>query len=480
MYDVAIIGTGVVGAAAARELARYELKTVVLEQSDDVASGASKANSAIVHAGYDAEPGTLMAKLNARGSAMMEGLCRELSVKYRRTGSLVIAFNEEDKKELEKLKAKGETNGVPGLEILSGDEVRRREPDISRDVVAALWAPTGAITCPYELTLALMENAVANGAELMREFKATDIKRKNGTYAISAEDGRSVEARFVVNAAGIYADKINAMAGGRPFEIRPRKGEYMLLDRAAGSIVHTVIFQTPGRYGKGVLVAPTVHGNIYAGPTAVDIGDREDTSTTPEGASYLKELSRKSVPGLPLNKVITSFAGLRAIAVDRGDFVIGREPDAPGFVNAAGICSPGLSSAPAIALMVADELKQAGLELKKKNNFNPARPLAKPFREMNDAERREAVAKDIKYAHIICRCETVTEAEIMQALHSPVPAVSLDGLKRRTRAQMGRCQGGFCGPRLMEIICRETGRSMEDITKSGGGSWLVQGKEAAR
>jgi glycerol-3-phosphate dehydrogenase len=479
LYDVAVIGAGVTGAAVARELSRYELSVVVLDRGEDVACGASKANSAIVHAGYDAAPGTLMARLNVQGSAMMEGLCRELSVKYKRTGSLVIAFNAAERLELERLKAQGEKNGVPGLEILSGDEARRREPGLSGEVEAALWAPTGAITCPYELTLALMENAVVNGAVFRRGFEVTGIRREGGAFAVESGSGETVRARFLVNAAGIYADRMNELAGGRPFALRPRKGEYMLLDRAAGG-VGTVVFQTPCKWGKGVLVAPTVDGNVYAGPTAMDIDDREDTSTTPEGMWYLRRLSRKSVPGLALHRVITAFAGLRAVAAGRGDFVIGAEPGVPGFVNAAGICSPGLSAAPAVALMVVEELRKTGLELREKAGFNPRRLHEKPFREMDDAERRRAVERDARYARIVCRCETVTEAEIVAALHSPVPATTMDGVKRRTRAQMGRCQGGFCGPRIIEIISRETGRPMEEITKSGGGSWLVVGKEAAR
>lgn len=480
MYDVAVVGAGVTGAAVARELSRHDLSIVVLDKEEDVACGASKANSAIVHAGYDAAPGTLMARLNVRGSEMMEGLCRELSVKYRRVGSLVIAFNAADKEELERLKAQGERNGVPGLEILSGAEARRREPNLSGDITAALWAPTGAITCPYELTLALMENAAVNGAVFRRGFRVTGIRRESGAYAIDSENGETVRARFIVNAAGIYADKINELAGGRPFSIRPRKGEYMLLDRMAGGGVGAVVFQTPCKWGKGVLVAPTVDGNVYAGPTAVDIGDREDTSTTPEGLWYVRRFSRKSVPGLAFNRAITAFAGLRAVAVGRGDFVIGAEPGAPGFVNAAGICSPGLSSAPAVALLAADELMKAGLQLKEKAGFNPRRFHEKPFREMDDAERRRAIERDWRYAHVVCRCETVTEAEIVAALRSPVPATTMDGVKRRTRAQMGRCQGGFCGPRIMEIVSRETGKPMEEVTKSGGGSWLVAGKGAAR
>ena len=480
MYDVAIIGAGVTGAAIARELSRYRLKIVVLEKSGDVAMGASRANSGIVHAGFDCTPGTLMARLNVLGSRLFPEVCRELTVPYFPIGSLVIGFDSEDAEEIGRLKEKGDANGVPGLEIISGDEVRRREPNISRAVTVALWAPSGAITCPYELTLAFAENAIANGTEFRFEFPVEAIARREGTFTITSKSGEAVESRFVVNAAGIFADDINRLAGGRPFKIVPRKGEYLMLDRAVGGIVNTVVFQTPNRWGKGVLVSPTADGNVYAGPTATDIEDKTDSSTTAEGAWYIKKLSRKSVPGLPLNKAITSFAGLRAVAQGAGksDFIIGREPGVPGFVNAAGMCSPGLSSSPAVGMLVAEELGLAGLELVKKDGFNPLRPKEKHFRDMTDDERRAAIERDSRYAHIVCRCETVTEAEVVAAIRSPIPALTMDGIKRRTRAQMGRCQGGFCGPRVMEIICRETGKTMEEITKGGRGSWLVRKKEA--
>ena len=476
MYDVAIIGGGVIGAAIARELSRYDVSVAVLEKGADVAVGASKANSAIVHAGYDCTPGTLKARLNVQGNAMMKALCEELSVPFMGIGSLAVAFNDDDRAELDKLLARGQANGVPGLQILTGEEVMRKEPNLSREIIAALWAPTGAIICPFELTLALMENAVVNGAQFIRGFEVQAITRTVDGFDIS-NGTKTVKAGYVVNAAGIRSDEINTLAGGKYFEIRPRKGEYMLLDRSAQGIVGTVVFQTPSRLGKGVLVSPTVHGNVYAGPTAVDISDKDDTSTTPEGLWYLKKLSRKSVPALPLNKVITSFSGLRSVVVGRDDFIIGREEAVPGFVNAAGICSPGLSSSPAVALMVADELRQSGLSLVKKDGFIAIRHKEKAFHEMTAEEKREAIARDRLHGRVICRCETVTEAEIVRSLHSPVPATTMDGIKRRARAQAGRCQGGFCGPRIMEIICRETGMSMDEITKNGGQSWLVREKE---
>lgn len=478
MFDVAIIGGGVTGAAIARGLSRYRLEVIVLEGAQDVCCGASKANSAIVHAGFDCVPGSLKARLNVEGSARMEELCRTLSVPYRRTGSLVVAFGAEDEEELARLKARGEANGVPGLEILPGDEVRRREPNLSGEITAALWAPTGAITNPFELTLALMESAVMNGATFCRGFAVVAIERNGGGFALTSAAGETVHARYLVNAAGIRSDEINAMAGGRPFTIRPRKGEYMLMDRSVGNTVGTVVFQTPSRWGKGVLVSPTVDGNIYAGPTAVDVPDKADTATTPEGLWYLKRLGKKSVPGLAFGRVITAFAGLRSVVVEKDDFIIGREPEVPGFVNAAGICSPGLSSSPAVASMVAGELAAAGLTLTPKTDFRPERKQPKPFREMDASERHAALMEDSRYGRVICRCETVTEAEIVRALHSPVPATTLDGIKRRTRAQAGRCQGGFCGPRILEIISRETGMDMTEITKNGGGSWVVAPKEA--
>ncbi len=477
MFDVAVIGGGVTGAAVARELSKYALRVIVLEKGADVAVGASKANSAIVHAGYDCVPGTLKARLNVRGNALLRELCPQLGVPFMPIGSLVVAFNADDQEELGRLLERGRANGVPGLEILDGDEVRRREPNLSAEIVAALWAPSGAIVCPFELTLGFMENAVANGVTFRRGFEVRSVERDERGFTLSGAACEQVRARFVVNAAGIRSDEVNALAGGRPFTILPRKGEYMLLDRSTYDTVGTVVFQTPSRWGKGVLVSPTVHGNLYAGPTAVNTADKDDTAVTPEGLWYLKKLSRKSVPGIPLNKVITSFAGLRSVVVGRDDFIIGREPDVPGWVNAAGICSPGLSSSPAVAELVALELQASGLELTPKADFIATRQRHKHFADMSDDERRAAIAENPLHGRVICRCETVTEAEIVRALHAPVPATTLDGLKRRTRAQAGRCQGGFCGPRLMEIICRETGCAMEDITKNGGQSFVASCRE---
>lgn len=475
MYDVAIIGAGVTGAAIARTLSAYNIRVVMLEAQDDIAMGASRANSAIVHAGYDCQPGTLMAELNVKGNAMMQGVCADLSVPYKNIGTYVVGFSDEDTATLQQLLERGRENGVPGLNIISGERMREIEPCISEEVVSALHAPTGSITCPYELTIAYAENAVRNGVELKLNWRLEGMERTQGHFVLKSTDGQLVQTRFVVNAAGVYADVVNDMAGGEHFTIVPRKGQYMLLDRQVGEMVRNVIFQTPSKMGKGVLVAPTVDENVFAGPTAEDITDKEDTSTTAEGMAQLRQSACLSVPKLALNKVITSFCGLRAQVAEKHDFIIREEPGVPGFVNAAGICSPGLSSAPAIGERVAEILADAGLNMPANANFDPKREKPKKFREMTHEERAAAVERDRHYARVVCRCETVTEAEILHAVRSPIPARSIDAVKRRTRAGMGRCQGGFCSPRVMEIISAELGIPMVEITKNGGSSYMLTG-----
>ena len=470
-YDVLIIGGGVTGCAIARQLARWKLSVALLEAREDVAMGASRANSAIVHAGYDAQSGTLMAAMNVRGNALYDSWCRELEVPLQRIGSLVIAFDEADEKELKNLYERGVRNGVPGLEIVDGARARELEPSLSDKVTAALWAPTGAITCPYQLTVACFENARANGVEFYMDTPVTAIEaQEDGVRVLSG--GRSFQARYLVNAAGLYADDVARMVGDTSFAIHGRKGEYMLLDRSA-KCVSRVIFQTPSAMGKGVLVSPTVDGNVFAGPTAVDVEDREDTEVSQAGVNVLRTLSIKSVPGLNLRSVITSFAGVRS-QPSTGDFIL--EPSAvfPRMIHAAGICSPGLTSAPAIAEFIAGLLRQAGLELVEKEDYNPHRPAIRRFAEMNMQERAAAIAENPLYGRIICRCETITEAELVEAVHRG--ARSVDAVKRRTRAGMGRCQGGFCSPRVMDILSRETGMDMTELTKFGGQSKLLVGK----
>lgn len=471
-YDVLIIGAGVTGCAIARELSHTGLKIALSDACDDVAMGTSRANSAIVHAGYDCVPGTLMAKLNVRGNEMFDDVCESLNVPLLRVGSFVIAFGEEDEKELNNLLERGRANSVPGLEIISGERAREMEPKLSDDVTAALWAPTAGITCPYELTIAMSENARANGADILLRKRAAAIDYANDEFTVKFEDGTSVSAKYVVNAAGVYADEVARLIGDDSFTISPRKGEYMLLDKQA-LCVGTVIFQTPSKLGKGVLVSPTVDGNIFAGPTAQDKVEKNDTQTTPEGLAELKKFSLKSVPTLNLRQVITSFAGVRA-QPSTGDFIIRPSDKNARFIHAAGICSPGLSSAPAIAEYVRGLIKEAGADTAERADAIYVREHAKPFRSMDAEERAEAYKRNPLYGRIICRCETVTEAEIVDAIHRG--ATTVDGVKRRTRAGMGRCQGGFCAPRVMEILSRELGVPTESLTKFGGKSYMVAGK----
>lgn len=475
MYDVAVIGGGVVGGMIARELSKYELGICILEKENDVAMGATKANSAIVHAGFDAKEGSLKALLNVRGSNMMENVCSELGVKYRRNGSLVIGFNDEDRAVIDALVDRGIKNGVEGVRAVDKEELLALEPNISDNAICALFAPTGAIVCPYELCIASIGNAMDNGAELKVCFEVASIERTQGEYVIKSTDGESVTARYIVNAAGVYSDKIAKMVGDDSFDIHPRRGEYILLDRECGGIVKHTIFRTPSKMGKGILVSPTVDGNLLLGPTSVDIEDKDDKSTTPEGlARVIRECGENIECGVPVgSKSITSFCGLRAVG-STGDFIINTNVE--NVVNVAGIESPGLSSAPAIAEYVRDILADSGLELKARSNFNPIREPKHYFREASVEEKNEMIKRDASYGRIICRCETVSEGEILDAIRSNPPARDIDGVKRRTRSGMGRCQGGFCGPYVMELIAKERGVAFESVTKSGGRSFMVYGK----
>ena len=470
-YDVAIVGAGVTGCAIARQLARYQLRTVLIDAAEDVAMGASRANSAIVHAGYDCPPGSVEAVMNVRGNELYTQWCSELDVPLQRIGSLVIGFGAEDEASLKNLYERGLKNGVPDMELISGDRARELDPCLSDRVIMALWARTGGITCPYQMTIACAENARDNGVKWMLSSPVTAMADQ-GEYVEITAGGQRVKARFVVNAAGVFADEVSRMLGDDSFTIKPRKGEYMLMDRTA-CIAKMVIFQTPSKLGKGILVSPTVDGNIFAGPTAVDMTDKLDTSVTAEGISQLTTNALKSVPTLNLRSVITSFAGVRA-QPSTGDFILGRSKANAHLIQAAGICSPGLTSAPAIAEFIEGALREAGLAMEPKANYNPTRKAIPEIRKMNDAEKAAIIANNPLYGRIICRCETISEGEIVEAIRRG--ARSLDGVKRRTRAGMGRCQGGFCSPRVMEILSRELGVPMTELTKFGGKSKLLVGK----
>lgn len=472
MYDVIIIGSGVSGAASARELSRYKANICVLEKEEDVCCGTSKANSGIVHSGIDAAHGTLMAKLNVLGSEMMEELSRELDFLYKRNGSIVVCRDKEDMPNLLKLYENGVRNGVKDLKILTKTEVKELEPNITDDVIAALYAPTGGIVCPFNLNIALAENANVNGVEFKFNTEVESIEKIENGYRIHTNNG-SYETKYIVNAAGVYADKFHNMVSENKIHITPRRGEYCLLDKTAGEHVNSTIFAVPGKYGKGILSTPTVHGNLLVGPTAIDIEDKEATSTTGEGLEEVIAKSGLNVKNIPYHQVITSFAGLRAHE-DGHEFIIKEVEDAPGFIDCAGIESPGLSSAPAIGKMVADILKKK-MDLEEKEDFIAKRKGILNPEKLSKEERKQLIKENPAYGNIICRCEMISEGEIMDAIKRPLGAKSLDGVKRRTRAGMGRCQGGFCSPRTMEILARELSVSMSEVTKSGGNSKLIVG-----
>lgn len=472
MYDVIIIGAGVSGAATARELSRYKVNACVIEKEEDVCCGTSKANSAIVHAGYDAATGSLMAKLNVRGNQMMEQLSKDLDFPFKKNGSLVVCLSEEDMPKLQALYDRGVANGVQELRILNREELRAMEPNISDDAYAALYAPTAGIVCPFNLNIAMAENACVNGVEFKFDTEVTGLHPIEGGWAIETNQG-TFETKYVVNAAGVYADKLHNMVSAKKIHITPRRGDYCLLDKTAGDLVSKTIFALPGKFGKGILVAPTVHGNLILGPTAIDIEDKEGTNTTREGLDQVITKCGMNVKNIPMRSVITSFAGLRAHE-DGHEFLIGELEDAKGFIDCAGIESPGLTSSPAIGEMVAEILREK-LNLEKNENFVATRKGVLDPDSLSKEERIELIRKNPAYGNIICRCEMITEGEILDAIHRPLGAKSLDGVKRRTRAGMGRCQAGFCSPRTMEILARERHVSMFDITKSGGESKIVVG-----
>lgn len=472
MYDVIIIGAGVTGCAVARYLSRYQGSALVLERAEDVCCGTSKANSAIIHAGFDAAHGSLMAKMNVQGNRMVPGLAKELDFPFRMNGSLVVCMSEEDMPRLQALYENGVKNGVEGLEIVDAQRLHELEPNVSKNAVAALWAPTGGIVCPFNMTIALAENANANGVDFRFNTKVTGFTRGEEGWTVHTEQG-DFRTRYVVNAAGVYADVLHNMVSARKLHITPRRGDYCLLDRQVGGFVSHTVFQLPGKLGKGVLVSPTVHGNIIVGPTAIDIEDRDGTNTTAAGLEELISKAGISVDNLPIRQTITSFAGLRAHE-DHHEFVIGEAEDAPGFVDCAGIESPGLTSAPAIGLTVAELLREK-LGLREKEDFIATRKGLLDPKSLTWDAYQALIRENPAYGQIICRCEQVTEGEIIDAIRRPLGAKSLDGVKRRTRAGMGRCQAGFCSPRVMEILARELGVSQAEITKCGGASRLIVG-----
>lgn len=460
-YDVIIIGAGVIGCAIARELSRYDVSVLVLEKESDVGEGTSKANSAIVHAGFDAISGSLKAKFNVKGNQTMESLCRQLSIPFRRNGAMVICWNEDDISKLMTLYDRGIKNGVEGLRLLSGDEARKLEPALQDNIHAALLAPTSGIICPFELTLALAENANDNGVEFSLCNAVLSMTRQDVRYGVHTQRG-DVWGYSVINCAGVYADRIHDMLLEPCFSIKARKGEYMLLDKNNGQLVERTIFQVPSEMGKGVLVTPTVHGNLLVGPTAVDNSDKENTATTDSGLDEVRRVASLSVEGIPFRQVITSFSGLRACG-NTGDFLI---QDHDGFIDVACIESPGLSSAPAIACHVAGLVGNT-VHLTKKKSFDPNRKGFVRLSSLPMEERNSLIRQRPDYGRIVCRCEQISEGEILDSIRRPLGATTLDGIKRRVRAGMGRCQGGFCSPRVTELLAMELGMAFGEVKKNG-------------
>lgn len=472
-YDIIIIGAGVTGCAIARELSRFDCKVLVLEKDEDVCCGTSKANSGIVHAGYDAKPGSLKAKMNVRGNEMMRSLVRDLDIPFKQIGSLVVCTDESLRGGIEELYNRGIANGVTGLRIMEASEIRELEPNISDDVVCALYAATAGIICPFRLNIALAECANQNGVEFKFDSFVTGIEAVGTGFKVNAS-GCEYYTSVVVNAAGCHSDEIHNLVSSKKYHITPRRGDYMLLDRSCEGLVNHVIFPQPTSLGKGILVTPTAHGNILIGPTAIDTDNKDEAPVTSEGLAKVIEGSAKNVKGVPVKQVITGFSGLRAHE-DGGEFILEEASDCPGFFDCVGIESPGLTACPAVgefmASLIADKLS-----LSLKSSWNGiCHDVKKPF-ELSEKERSALIASEPAYGKIICRCETITEGEIIDSIRRPLGARSLDGVKRRTRAGMGRCQGGFCSPRVMEILSRELNVPLDSITKNGGTSKLLYGR----
>lgn len=471
MADVVVIGGGITGTAMLYELAKYNLKTILVEKNLDISSETTKANSAILHAGFDAKSGSNKAKMNVLGNRLYHELKDELDLDIKWLGSYVCATTEEEEQTLNEIFERGKTNGVPDLKIISGDELRATEKNLSKNISKALFAPTAGLCFPFDLACAFAENAELNGAEILRDCEVTAIETENNRVKSVITTQGKISCRYVVNAAGLYADKISKMVGDESFTIKPRKGEYILFDKTAQKdLVQGIIFPTPTKISKGILVCATTHGNTFIGPNAQNQDSVEDTSVTQPGLDEIMQGARKLIDKIPNGLAITEFAGIRA-ASSTGDFVLGESKVCKGFLQAAGIESPGLTSAPAIAKfltqIILDETKA-----QPKENYHVGRPKKYSLQSLSEEELNELIKKDSRFGRIICRCESVTEGEIVDAIHRPCGARTVDGVKRRTRAGMGRCQGGFCSVRVIEILARELNITIPEVRKEEKNSQL--------
>jgi glycerol-3-phosphate dehydrogenase len=473
MFDVAVIGAGIIGTLIARELSRYRLEVALLDRGNDVANGSTKANSGIIHAGYDAEPGTNKARFNVKGNPMFDELCDQLDVRFNRSGSLVVAFSESERSTVEQLYRRGEENGVEGLRIVEREELRGLEPNLDDEAVCALQAPQAGIIDPWEIAIAAAENAAENGVNVFFTFSVEDIERNPDSFTIFGQDGE-IRANIVVNSAGVYADGIHNMVAPPAFEITPRKGQYFVFDNSAGDLVNHVIFQCPTKVGKGVLVTRSVHGNLLVGPDAQAIDDKENLATTRDCLDFVRRSAGKISKNIPFDKIIRSFSGLRATPSTK-DFVIEESKEAPGFIDVAGIESPGLTAAPAIAVYVRELIGRIMGGLECSDQFEPLRRKTVRFMELSDERKNELIKQDPRYGRIICRCEQISEAAIVDAIHRKVGARTLDGVKKRVRPGMGRCQGGFCQPQVLNILARELGKKVTEIVKDEPDSFILTG-----
>ncbi|MCE5301472.1 MAG: NAD(P)/FAD-dependent oxidoreductase [Spirochaetia bacterium] len=472
-YDVVIIGSGIIGSLTARYLSRYNLSVLVVEKEIDVGMCPSSANSAIIHAGYDPKPGTMKAEMNAKGNRIWHSLAPELGIVFEKTGSLVVATSEDDVSKLKQLQEQAAANNIPGVEILDKEQLKTREPLINPEAVAALWAPTAAVLDPFGAVLAAAENAVANGVTYLFETEFTDFIIDSGRITGIRTTKGDFICRRVINAAGLYADEVTRKAGARiDFSITPRKGSYLIFDPMKITLKN-VIFPVPSEMGKGILASTTTHGNVLIGPNNEACDGKNDTATGEDGLMEVFNGAKRLIPSLDLKNVIAQYCGVRAKGNGTGDFIVEKASEVQGLINLLGIESPGFASAPAIALRVIELLKESGEKLEEKPDWNPVRKPFPHFHRMSNVERKKLIAKNPAYGRIVCRCEEITEGEILDAIHSPVPARTYDGIKRRTWMGTGRCQGAFDYPRVIAILSRELGIPAEEVTKKGKGSELV-------
>ena len=476
--DVVIIGGGVTGTAILRELSKYELKCILVEKEPDIASETTKANSAILHAGFDAKQGSMKAKMNVAGNRLYHELKQELDLDIEWTGSLVVATDAVEMETVKELFTRGRENSVEGLEIWSAEQVLKAEPNLSKEVKGALWAPTAGVCWPFGMAIAFAENAVINGAEIVRNCTVEGFDVIDGKICGVSTSQGTIKTKYVINAAGVHADEVSRLAGDNSFTIHPRKGEYVLFDKTAREqMVKGIIFPTPSKTSKGILVCTTTHGNTFVGPNAQDMDDddKEDTAVTPQGMQEILSSARKLLPNIPVGAAITEFSGIRAVS-STGDFILGESEKVSGLIQAAGIQSPGLTSAPAIAEYITSVVLKKEPAIQKKANFKRNRPKHKMFQRLSHEEQAELVKENKLYGRVICRCETITEGEIVDAIHRPCGGCTVDGVKRRTRAGMGRCQGGFCGPRITQILSRELGIPVTEVRKESADSQMFYEK----